>query len=250
MRKILKWSAIIVGIVAVAGLVIGFVLHEPEPKGKDTSEADVLAEKMMSSVNKVAWDTTGAVSWTFMGMNKYLWDKKRDFVRVSYGDTEVLLNTRTQDGVAYRSGTRLEGDEAKAALERAWSSFCNDSFWLNAVVKAKDPGTERSIVELEDGRVGLKVSYTSGGVTPGDSYVWLLDDDHRPTSFKMWVQIIPVGGLEVSWENWAQLSTGAWIAQNHRASKMDVSVTHLKGTADLLQMTDGKDVFAELNNMQ
>lgn len=246
MVKVLKWGAIVLGAILLIASAAVFIMSETEPKGTNPNQADELADLMMASVNKPAWDTTLAVQWTFMGRHDYVWDRGRDYVQVKWDDFRVLLRTKDQTGVAYKGDERLEGSDLNDALEKAWSNFCNDSFWLNAVVKAKDPGTIRSIVTTEDGRQGLKVAYTSGGVTPGDSYVWILDEDHRPTSYKMWVKILPIGGMEVSWENWTQLPTGAWIAQNHKTGKMDVTITNLEAASQLDQLEGQTQIFDEL----
>lgn len=247
MIKTLKWLAIILAALFLIGAAAIYLLDESEPSGQYTSEADELANQMMASVNKTAWDTTPAVQWTFAGRHDYIWDKQRDFVQVVWGDNTVILHTKSLKGMAYIDGQRVTGQEEKELIDQAWARFCNDSFWLNAVVKAKDPGTKRSIVTLDDGRKGLKVEYTSGGVTPGDAYVWILDENNRPTSYKMWVEIIPVGGLEVTWDDYVQLPTGAWIATSHKAASLDIAITNLKAGSlnDLSQ--DQEDIFKDLN---
>ena len=203
LKKILKWIGIIIGLIILAVVITGLALNESKPVGASGPEADALANKMLSAIDKPAWDSTKYVQWTFKGMHTFLWDKERNFVRISWGDKEVLLHTKTVTGKAFKDKKEVLGDEANKMIQSAWSYFCNDSFWLNAPAKAFDPGTSRSIVKLEDGNNGLMVSYDSGGVTPGDSYLWILDDNGLPKSWKMWVKIIPVGGVGSTWENWA-----------------------------------------------
>ena len=60
--------------------------------------------------------------------------------------------------------------------------------------------------------------YLDGGVTPGDEYLWFVDKDGLPTGFKMWVKIIPIGGVYASWQNWITLKGGARIATEHHLS--------------------------------
>jgi hypothetical protein len=83
------------------------------------------------------------------------------------------------------------------------------------------------LVTTEDGRQGLMVTYTSGGVTPGDTYLWLLNKDYMPTGWKMWVRIVPIGGVEVSWENWTQLRGGVWLSTKKAAGPFELNITDL-----------------------
>lgn len=216
MKKLLKILGYFLLFVFIAFFTIWLIYNEKEPTGQPGPAADQLAEKMMASVNKTAWDTTRFVQWTFAnGSHSYFWDKERNFVKVDFDGCTVLLNTKRVEGKAYQNGAEISRDQAGKMIQKAWSYFCNDSYWLNPVVKAFDPGTQRSIVTLKDGREGLKVQYKTGGVTPGDAYVWILNENGRPTAWKMWVSIIPLGGIENSWEGWQTLSTGAEISTTH-----------------------------------
>lgn len=243
MKKALKYTALL--------LLVGFIglglylwsKNEERPSAAPSAQADALARKMMQAIDKKAWDSTYVVQWTFMDMHHFLWDKGRKSVQVKWKENEVLLHTDTQTGQAFVDGAKVTGTQANELLAQAWSFFCNDSFWLNAPAKAFDKGTTRSIVTLDDGRQALLVSYSSGGVTPGDAYAWILDENGRPTSYKMWVNIIPVGGLEVSWEDWTSLSTGAKIAQVHNSSMFGIKITNLKAAANWEEMGDTQNPF-------
>ncbi len=248
MKKLLKILGLLIGALFI---LIGFLwlyIHESKPVGEQSPEADQLAQQMMAAVNKPAWDTTRFVQWTFADRESFIWDRRRNFVQVSWKENKVLLNINNISGIAWQAGRQLSGEAADELVQKAWSHFCNDSFWLNAVTKAFDPGTERSIVELEDGRKGLKVDYSQGGVTPGDAYVWILDENNRPTSWKMWVKIIPVGGLEFSWERWTTLATGAQIATFHNSSIFGIEIKDLKAGNDLEAFGFTDDPFSVLGN--
>lgn len=198
-------------------LFIFFITQNQKlPEGTPGPEADQLAMKMMQSLNYDAWQTTSEISWTFKGMHSYRWNKLENIVNVKWADHEVILNPEDKSGIV-QNGENYSSQEIEELINTSWDYFNNDSFWLYAPFKAFDPGTERSIVQLKDGRQGLKVTYTSGGSTPGDSYVWILDESGRPTSVKMWVSILPLGGMEFTWENYKTLESGAMIAQDHIA---------------------------------
>lgn len=242
MKKLLRILAYILGFILLAGFIAWLVLNEKEPTGQPGPAADQMAERMMASVDKTAWDSTRWVAWDFAGQHNYLWDKTRNLVRVRWDMNEVLLNTKTISGKAYHGGEPASNEND--LIQTAWGFFCNDSYWLNPVVKTFDPGTERSIVQV-DGRDALKVQYTSGGVTPGDSYVWFLDENGRPEAWKMWVKIIPIGGIHNSWEGWQKLSTGAWVATTHTFFGKPVDMlSNVKAGMDITDFGISEDPFA------
>ena len=241
--KVLKWAlGIILGLVSLI-FILGFIIHEKEPSGMSTREADQLAENMVTALNKAAWDTTRFLSWNFLGRNLYVWDKENNMVYSKIGDIETVLNTKDLSGTARDQNGLLDPDKTDVAVKNAWSNFCNDGFWFSAPFKVFDPGTMRSIVTLKDGRKGLKVKYTSGGVTPGDAYVWILDEDHVPTSFKIWVSILPIGGLEFTWDNWVTISTGAKLSSQRQIRKLTLEIKDIKGGMSLGELGFTEDLF-------
>lgn len=250
---------LLVAIVGIAVLVAS--LDQPRPEIQPSPEADRLAREMMAAVNVDAWQQTGAIAWDFAGRQQHLWDRQRGLARVSWGDgKEALVDLSTQEGRAYSQGEEVTGEEGKAMVAAAWASWCNDSFWLNPVAKAFDDGTSRSLVQLDDedseGRSqGLLVAYSSGGVTPGDAYLWLLDDEGRPTAWRMWTRILPIGGIETSWEGWIELPTGAWVATRHALPIGELELSEIHAAADLEALASdgrvtglepGEDPFAPL----
>jgi hypothetical protein len=234
MKRLFKGIGIVIGL-GILGLGFGYCkLNKPMPVSvvpvateNQAPEAEVLTDKMFTALNKQAWDQTGWIKWTFKDKHHFIWDRSREMVLVKWDDKEVTLNLKDQSGKVMENGKEVTGDAATAHRKSAWSMFCNDSFWLIAPYKARDKGTERSVVALENGGRGLMVKYTDGGVTPGDSYLWTLDEAGTPLNYQMWVKIIPIGGLKSTWEQWTTLPTGAKIATSHKLPTIDLTITGL-----------------------
>lgn len=221
-------------------------IGESLPEGKSGQKADRAARRMLDAIEHEAWDRTRYVRWRFLGQS-YLWDKDRELVDVRWSDKQVLMDLHDRSGKAYEDGERLRGEEKEEALQEAWSKFCNDSFWLNAPAKVFDPGTQRELVKSDSEETRLLVTYTSGGVTPGDSYLWILDANGRPERYKMWVSKIPIGGVEASWEEWDTLSTGALIATKHELFIGSLSIGGAKAAQDLEELGIENDPFRDLD---
>lgn len=243
LRRVLLALALLI-VLGLAAAVL--LLRHPRPVGAAGPAADDLARAMERAVDKGAWARTGAVRFTFAGRNHHLWDRRRGLARVRSGDSEVLLDTGKAQGRAYLRGIEAQGGERDRLVKKAYAAWINDTFWLNPLAKLFDDGTERLLVE-EGGARALLLQYRSGGLTPGDGYLWLLGDGGRPRAWRMWVSIIPIGGLEASWEGWTKLPTGAWIATKHRLAGLSVELTDLAGAATLAELEPGPDPFARLS---
>jgi len=223
------------------GVVALFLLDEPQPTGTEGPDADALARRIMTAVDVDAWSRVAWIQWDFGGRRKHIWDRERGLVKVTRGDVDVWLRVSNRTGVAKRAGVRLEGDAAKAALNEAWQMWINDSFWLNPFPKLFDSGVRRRITDSG----ALIVEFSSGGVTPGDVYLIEVDPDGRPRSWKMWVSIIPLGGLEASWDDWDQLESGAYVSQHHDIAFLDLELTDVRSGPSLMKAFQS-DPFAPL----
>jgi len=246
LKKALKWSGVGLLLLVVAGLVTFVVVDEPRPSGREGAAADALAARLEEAVDVEAWRRTGAVRWTFAGRRSHLWDRERGFVRVSWGDVSVLLRTEQRTGRASRAGRELRGAEAGSLVDEAYAGWINDSFWLNPIAMFRGEGVSRALVELEGGEEGLLVAYSSGGLTPGDAYLWLVGEEGLPRAWRMWVSIIPLGGVETSWEGWQTLATGARVATRHAGPfGITLELTDVEGAETLAALVE-EDPFAAL----
>jgi hypothetical protein len=113
-----------------------------------------------------------------------------------------------------------------------------------APFKVFDAGTKRSLVETEHSNTrGLKVEYASGGYTPGDSYVWEIAENGKPAAWKMWASILPVKGMETTWEKWIDIE-GAQISTFHSNPVIEMEMLNVKGGNDLTQLGWTPDTFS------
>lgn len=246
-KKIFKWIAIAIAALLAIAVIGIWAMDKEVPAGEEGPEAEALAEKMMTAVNCAAWDSIGAVSWSFAGMNQHLWDKDRHFAQVEWGNgMRALVNINEQSGKAYKDGEELTGEAAAEAVDAAWKMWVNDAYWLNAPCKVKDPGTSRYLVKEEDGSESLLVKYSTGGATPGDQYLWELDDSGIPTTYSMWVSIAPIGGLKVSWEGWQEHSL-AKLSTTHEGL-ITLVLDQIKTADSPAELSGGSDPFAALEN--
>ncbi len=214
-------------------LLFGFMYlkyNEPLPTGQQGPEADQLATKMLQALNEDAYTNTDYLEWTFKGRHHYKWHKSENRCEVYWDDFTVLLDLENHDNSkVFVAKQEYNGIEKHDYIHKAESYFNNDSFWLVAPYKVYDTGVERRLVKTEDNKDALLITYTSGGTTPGDSYLWHFDDDGKPKSYQMWVDIIPIEGLEATWENWTTTESGAQLPTFHKLLFLGLELDGVKG---------------------
>lgn len=243
---------IVIGLVALLGLFLAasvtlvLWLRAPVPEGGVSgAPADALARSIEQAANTQAWDRVGAIQWSQGGRREHLWDRRRNLDRLRVRDLEVLIDLGTKRGVATEAGKPLGGEALENALNTAYAAWINDSFWLNPLVKLFDPGVKREKVTV-DGETGLLITYQSGGLTPGDQYLWLLGDGGLPRAWRMWTSIFPIQGIEVTWESWQTLPGGTKISTVHRMPAITIDMAPVKAAATLEELTGGEDPFSAL----
>lgn len=217
----------IIGILILSFVVLKVVYNEEIPQGKRGELADELAEKMLEAIHHQEFKEAEEIHWKFREVNQYVWKLQEDVVEVYWKDFQVTLLTKTPDkSKAYQHGNEIKEEERKEAIAYATKNFNNDSFWLIAPHKVFDEGTERQLIgEGEDEQ--LLVTYTSGGSTPGDSYLWELDENYLPVSMKMWVSIIPLDGIETQWSDWQMTGGGFPLPQKRTFFGLEIPVSRV-----------------------
>lgn len=215
MKKFFKIIGILALLLIVFGAIYYFVNNEPLPEGKQGKEADALAIKMFNAIHHEAFENAEILEWSFRNEHHYKWHKQEGKVDVSWDENKVILNTKNpSSSEVFINNKKTENTEL---IKIATDYFNNDSFWLVAHYKIFDEGTERRLVRYND-KDALLITYTSGGSTPGDSYLWILDKNYIPVAYKMWTSIIPIGGVSATWSDWKKTSSGVLLPKKHKLS--------------------------------
>ena len=228
-KIVLRIAMALIGLLIVVTVAVK-IASEPLPEVVSGDSADILALQMLKSLNQDAYLSTGVIDFSFSG-HHYAWNKAENIVEVRWASHRVLLELDDlSSSVVYNDQAQIL-EERPDLIDQAAAYFYNDSYWLVAPFKVFDPGVERRLVLLEDENDALLVTHSSGGVTPGDSYLWLLDENARPIAFKMWVSVLPIGGLKVTWEDYVQTETGAYFATRHQMGPLTIRIRDLKTEA-------------------
>ena len=207
-RKLLKFFLISMTVFVMLGALLFFIMDKPLPSGTIGLEAEQLADEMLAALNKEAYDSMKYLDFTFREDNRYQWDRVNNQVVVKWKDQEVFVDLNRSVDLY----SELEYE--------AYANFINGSFWLVAPFKIRDDGVIRSTVEVEGGR-GLLATYSSGGVTPGDNFLWIIDENGFPKAWKLWTSNVAIGGLEFSWTGW-KTKEGAWFSTLHEGRILDI----------------------------
>ena len=221
MKKIFKFIGILLLLLIVAGSLFYFINNESLPEGKKGKDADALAIKMLNALDGNAYENTEILKWSFRNKHFYTWNKQENIVHISWAEYKVTLHTKQPEKSILYIGGKISNNQE--LINRAQNFFNNDSFWLIAPYKIFDSGTERRIVK-HNNKDALLITYTSGGSTPGDSYLWILDDNYLPISFKMWTSIIPLGGVSATWSNLKSTKSGIKLPTKHKLSLFGMEI--------------------------
>lgn len=225
----------------VALFLLTSIHRRPELTAGPAAEA--LAHDVQRAVGCDAFAELPAIAFA-VGGRQHLWDKGRGYAQVRWRGHDVRFAIAEQRGRAFTDGVEITDVAARQQLiARAYAWWANDSFWLNPLCKLFDDGTERA-AGMIDGQRALEVHYGKGGVTPGDRYVWILDAAARPERWRLWVKVLPVPGIEMTWEAWRTLG-GAQFATMHRGrfGLRAVKIDRLE-VGSIAALAPGGDPFA------
>lgn len=190
------------------------------PPVKADPKAAAIADQVMDALGgKKAWDDTHYLRFDF-GVEKdgkfqgrsHTWDKWTGRYRLEGKTPEgksyvTLMNVNTKEGATWMDGQKLEGEEAKKALDRAYGAWINDTYWLLVPYKLKDPGVTLKYGGEEKGEGGtwdkLVLSFDSVGLTPRDKYwVYVNRDSHLVDRWDYVLKGEKVPPTRWEWKKW------------------------------------------------
>lgn len=234
--KLKKTSKIILGVIVFLTLpslvLFGFLYfkyNEPLPNGITGDEADKLASSMLAALNYSAYEKTDYIEWTFKKKRHFKWKKSENVCEVYWKDYKVTLDfsNHSNNKASVHSFT-VEGELGTELIDKALKYFYRDSFWLVAPYHVFNENIMRKTVTLNDNSKALLITYPLDHFFKGDSVLWLLDDYGKPRSFKMWTSKLPIKGLEVSWNNWTEIESGALLPTFHKLLFLGFENTDIK----------------------
>lgn len=201
---------------------------------KTAKNGDDVANKIMAATGQKHWQNAKIITWNFQE-RQHIWDRQRNFHYVKFKETEIWMSLDSMAGIVKIDQEIIEGKKKQKALKIGYKYWANDSFWLNPFSKFFDPGVTRSMVTLNDGRECLAIYYSKGGITPGDTYVWLYDDNYMPSEWKLWVKIIPFNGYKFSWDNW-KVVNGVNYSMLHESTFFNIQISNIKTGSRLQEL--------------
>ena len=212
--------------------------------GKDNSvdasvDPKVIAQKTLDAMGGAqAWQGTRFIRFEFFGFRLHHWDRYTGRHRLE-GKTRdgdayvVLLNLNSREGKAWLNGEAVSGEALDPWLERAWSAWINDTYWLLMPYKLMDPGVHLTH-EGEDTFDGqtydkLKLTFEQVGLTPGDTYwAWINRDTGLMDQWAYVLQDWEAGRAPTvwKWSDWQRhgnimLSSKRFDPEKERETELD-----------------------------
>lgn len=191
-------------------------------------QSEKLGAKMKAGANWDNWQETDAVTFLFAGNDFIFWDKKRNLVEVSWsswGDKIKVQFSQKPFAAEVWVDNEIATDPSDRSgyVKKAYERFTNHTFWFNPAYHVFSPGTKRGITEDGD----LAVIFSSGGVTPGDKYIFKLDDSGKIKSMRMWVSIVPFKGLTASFKDYIKTESDLQVSTLHEISFFDLKLENV-----------------------
>ena len=197
-----------------------------------TKEQEVIDKVWKGIGGKDKWEASRYIKFTYIlekdteevARHDHVWDRYTGFYRIDLTQNdgkqlEVIFNINTKEGKSYIDTAEVPDSINIKLLEKAYSYFINDSYWLLVPAKLEDPGVR--ITALPDTTINglncnvLTLSFDEGvGLTPGDRY-WIYVND-KDGHIVRWNYILQDQDIlnTVDWEPY--INTGELMLSNEK----------------------------------
>ncbi|MGH9430017.1 MAG: hypothetical protein ACRD3T_00580 [Terriglobia bacterium] len=221
---------------------------------RDPKAVEIDNTMMKAMGGEDAWNAAHFVRFEFkvrvkgkvVGDNFHLWDRKDGRYRLERafptGKHEVdLFNIgdyqNDKKGEAYLNGKKLEGEAAQKALENAYASYINDTWWLCMPWKWQATGVNLKYLGPKNRGAEafdvIELTFNHVGLTPGDMYhAYVSQKSHLMTYWEYTLQSHDKGAWTWQYGDYH----GVKLAKNHVSS--DGSATINMGKVQVLDAVD------------
>jgi hypothetical protein len=213
----------------------------PAAEGFNATDSDAKAIRLADSIVKYhggweAYANTRFLTWDFFGARKLSWDKHEKRVRIEAAkdNTLYLLDYSDEEnltGRVRRFGEEVTNtDSLEIFLNKAYSIWINDSYWLVHQFKLKDSGVTLKYggevrIDPQGNRPCyiLEMTFEEVGDTPGNKYRLYVDkatfrintwqffrsaDDEEPAMETPWNGYLPYGDIVLSGDRGGRFQLG------------------------------------------
>jgi len=236
--KVMNRNAVLIVVFALTLIAPKFVVAQSEAKARQIAEATI---SRMGGMD--AWNAKRYLVWKIFGEMHY-WDKWGGDYRWEQDSLLVLMNVQSRQGRAWLRGAELKGASLKPVLDRAYSRWINNSYWLIMPYKLLDPGVMLSYVGTDTSMAGqisdvIQVMFDHVGLTPNNKYlVWV---DRASEMVCQWAYYPDRGDPEPDfvrpWNEWHEIS-GVWMSTGRGTERHHVTNLALPDTIPSSVFTD------------
>ena len=223
--------------------IVYFFINQDIPKGSEGLAAEELCQRIEKQIGIDRWKSIAALSFVFHGAEHFR-DNLRDYREVSWkegNDFYRVQYDKKGNYLAYRNEVLRTDEDSKHIYLEAKKRHTNDFFWLQPFLQLRAPGAKLYFVQER----ALLVHYESGGDTPGDTYLIITDAEAKPLRWQMWASILPIKGMEFSFEAWEKTKSGVSFSIEHSSSIFDIKITELETYSNYPERNK-RDKFAKL----
>lgn len=243
-KKTLTYIFILISLLVTCGILLVISITRELPEATPGPAAERMTLSLEEYTGVQAWKNTDAIRFRFKPGNRvHLFDRNRRMARVEFPAEDhsitVLFHLDSRKGIVMENGSELEGSARDAWIDKAYRAHLNDVFWLNPFAALRAPGAVRRLTDDN----ALLVTYETGGVTPGDSYL-IYAENGKPVRWLLWTQAIPARGIEFSFEDWKEFDNGLKISQKRVSFLREITLDDIELIQDF--PGDQRDPFAAL----